>query len=77
MIEYVMLEPSKSPWACVVVMAKKGVQLRFCSNFCYLNVMTKKDAYPIPRKDGSLSKLVDATFFNTLDLGSAFWQVLL
>ena len=32
-------------------------------------------AYPIPRIDESLSKLGDAKFFTTLDLGSAFWQV--
>ena len=34
-----------------------------------------KDAYPIPRIDESLSKLVGAKCFTTLDLGSAFWQV--
>ena len=38
--------------------------------------MTIKDAYPIPRLDEGLSKLGDAKFFTTLDLGSAFWQVL-
>ena len=32
-------------------------------------------AYPLPRKDESLSKLSDAKLFTTLDLGSAFWQV--
>ena len=37
--------------------------------------MTIKDAYPIIRIDESLSKLGDAKFFTTLDLGSAFWQV--
>ena len=37
--------------------------------------MTIKDANPIPRIDESLSKLGDAKFFTTLDLGSAFWQV--
>ena len=37
--------------------------------------MTIKDAYPIPRIDESLSKLGDAKFITTLDLGSAFWQV--
>ena len=37
--------------------------------------MTIKDAHPIPRIDESLSKLGDAKFFTTLDLGSAFWQV--
>ena len=76
LLEYDMIEPSKSPWACGVVMAKKkGDQLRFCCDFRYLNYVTVKDAYPIPRIDESLSKLGDAKFFTTLDLGSAFWQV--
>ena len=76
LMEYDMIEPSKSPWACGVVMAKKkGGQLRFCCDFRYLNAVTIKDAYPIPRIDESLSKLGDAKFFTTLDLGSAFWQV--
>ena len=76
LLEYDMIEPSKSPWACGVVMAKKkGDQLRFCCDFHYLNSVTVKDAYPIPRIDESLSKLGDAKFFTTLDLGSAFWQV--
>ena len=72
LMEYDMIEPSKSPWACGVVMTKKkGGQLRFCCDFRYLNSVTIKDAYPIPRIDESLSK----KFFTTLDLGSAFWQV--
>ena len=75
LMEYDMIEPSKSPWACGVVMAKKkGGQLRFCCDFRYMNAVTVKDAYPIPRIDESLSKLGDAKFFTTLDLGSAFWQ---
>ena len=37
--------------------------------------MTISVAYPIRRIDESLSKLEDAQFFTTLDLGSAFWQV--
>ena len=70
LMEYDMIEPSKSPWACGVVMAKKkGGQLRFCCDFRYLNAVT------IPRIDESLSKLGDAKFFTTLELGSAFWQV--
>ena len=56
LLEYDMIEPSKSPWACGVVMAKKkGDQLRFCCDFRYLNSVTVKDAYPIPRIDESLS----------------------
>ena len=75
LLEYDMIEPSKMPWACGVVTAKKRGQLRFCCDFRYLNAVTIKDAYPIPRIDESLSKLGDAKFFTTLDLGSAFWQV--
>ena len=54
---------------------KKGGQLRFCCDFRYMNAVTIKDTYPIPRIDESLSKLGDGKFFTTLDLGSAFWQV--
>ena len=54
---------------------EKGEQLRFCCDFCYLNAVTTKDAYPITRIVENLSKLGDAKFFTTPDLGSAFWQV--
>ena len=71
LLEYDMTKPSKSPWACGVVMAKKkGDQLRFCCDFRYLNSVTVKDAHPIPKIDESLSKLGYAKFFTTLDLGS-------
>ena len=44
LLEYDMIQPSKSPWACGVVMAKKkGGQLRFCCDFRYLNAVTIKD----------------------------------
>ena len=69
LLEYEMIEPSKSPWACSVVMAKKkGDQeaVRFCCNFRYLNSVTVKDAYPIPRIDEILSKLGDAKFLRLL-----------
>ena len=53
----------------------KGDQLTFCCDFRYLNSVTMKDVNPIPMIDESLSKLGDAKYFATLDLGSAFWQV--
>ena len=76
LMEYDMTEPSKSPWACGVVMRRRrGGQIRFCCDFCYLNAVAIKDAYPIPRIDEILSKLGDAKFFTTLDLASSLWQV--
>ena len=73
LLESDLIEPSKSKWACGVVIAKKK-QLRFCCYFPYLKSCTVKDAYPIPRIDESLLKMGDAKFFKTLDLGSDFWQ---
>ena len=71
LLEYDMIEPSKSPWACGVVMAKKkGDQIRFCCDFRYPNSVKVQDVYLIPRIDESLSKLRYA-----LGLGSVFWQV--
>ena len=62
-LEYDLIESSKSPWTCGVVMAKiKGDQLRFCCDFRYLNSVTVKEAYFIPRIDENLSKLGDAKF---------------
>ena len=73
LIEHDMIELSKSPLACGVVMAKKKRgKLRFCCDFRYLNVVTIKEAHPICRIDDNLSKLGDAIFLT--DLGSAFWQ---
>ena len=71
-----LIEPSYSPWACGVVMAKKkGNQLRFCCGFRFLNAKTIRDAYPLPRIDESIARLGCACYFTNLDLGSAFWQV--
>ncbi len=71
-----LIEPSYSPWACGVVMAKKkGNQLRFCRDFRFLNAKTIRDAYLLPRIDESIARLRCAIYFTTLDLDSAFWQV--
>ena len=47
----------------------------FCCDFSYLNAVTKKDAYSIPDKNESFSKLGRAKYFATLVLGPAYWQV--
>ena len=37
--------------------------------------MTKKDAYPLPRTEETLSALGGSKYFTTLDLQSGYWQV--
>ena len=71
-----MIQPSYSPWASGIVMArKKSGEMRFSCDFRPLNEVTVKDAYPLPRIDESLSRLGKAKCFTSIDLAAAFWQI--
>ncbi|XP_069993527.1 uncharacterized protein [Penaeus vannamei] len=55
--------PSSSPWAspCLLV-PKEGGQLRMCTDYRRLNVVTIPDSYPLPRVDD----LIDAVALESL-----------
>ena len=66
------VKKSNSPWfSPEVLVTKKDGSQRFCVDYIQVNAVTVKDAYPLQRIDGSLS----GTWFSTLDLSSAYWQV--
>lgn len=44
-------------------------------DYCRLNAVTKWDAYPQPRMDGSLDDLTGSVYFNMLDFLSRYLQV--
>ena len=51
---------------------RKDGALRMCVDYCRLNVVSRADAYPIPRLDDRLGK---AKYITTLDLSCGYWQV--
>ncbi|CAG8639968.1 11344_t:CDS:1 [Dentiscutata erythropus] len=66
----------KSLWSSPVVLIKmKNEKLRFCVNYRKLNLITKKDTYPLPRIDEKLDNLEKAKWFTSLNLTSGYWQV--
>ncbi|KAK3083976.1 hypothetical protein FSP39_006179 [Pinctada imbricata] len=71
-----VIEPSTSPWASPIVLAKKkDGTTRFCIDYRHLNSVTIKDAYPLPRIDESLDQLSGAKWLSTLDMNTGYWQV--
>jgi len=76
MLQTGVIEPSNSPWSSPVCMVKKKDDTyRFCIDYCRLNDVTKKDAFPVPDVKDALDSLHGAKYFATIDLLSRYWQL--
>ena len=76
MLEHKIIQPSVSPYsASVVLVTKKGGEMRFCVDYRKLNAVTVKFQYPIPNINGIFDNFFGAKFFSTLDLFSGYWQI--
>ncbi|KAJ8372402.1 hypothetical protein AAFF_G00289770 [Aldrovandia affinis] len=72
-----IIEPSESPWASPIVMVpNKGGQWRFCVDYRWLNEVTRKGSYPLPRIDEVLDLVTGSSWFSSLGLRSGYLQLL-
>ena len=66
-----VIEPCNREWASnVVLVKKKDGSVRFCVDYRKLNLLTKKDAYPLPRIDRCLDTLSGSVWYSTFDVHS-------
>ena len=76
MLAHDIIQQWTSPWASlIVIIRQKDGSARFCVNYCKLNAVTRRYAYPFPRIDNTIDTLSGSQWFSTLDLLSGYWQV--
>ena len=64
MLQQGIVEPINNSWGFpTVLVAKKDGSVCFCVDFRLLNSLFRKDAYPLPRIDETLSKLGGTEWF--------------
>lgn len=63
MLDGGIIRESSSPWAApIVLVQKKTGAWRFCVDYRKLNSVTKKDTFPLPRIEDSLTSLTRAAW---------------
>lgn len=73
LLEKGIIEVSDSPWSFEpVLVRKKDNSRRLCVDYRKLNLITKRDCYPIPRMEALLSCHRGKKIFSTIDLKNGF-----
>lgn len=76
MLELSVIEKSKSAWNLpVTIVAKANGKSCLCQDGRQVNIVTVKDAYPMPQIGGILSRLHETCYISSIDLKDAFWQI--
>ncbi|KAL2035927.1 hypothetical protein VTO58DRAFT_101845 [Aureobasidium pullulans] len=78
LLQHGLIRESSSPWGSpVLFVPKPDNKWRMCVDFRALNLVTKKNGYPLPRVQDCLDAFAKAVWFTKLDLVSGFWQLLM
>jgi len=80
MLDAKVIGPSTSSWRSPILLVKKksldgSVKYRFCIDLKKVNAITAKDCYSLPLIGQTVDALIGCSYFTTLDLDRAFWQV--
>ncbi len=68
-----VIEPANSPWSFNLVAAKKkGGKIRWCIDWRRLNEITKKDTFPMPSVQDTISRLAGSRIYSGVDMAGAF-----
>jgi hypothetical protein len=74
--EKCFIHPSSSPWGVPIIFVdKKDGTRRMCVDYRFLNKVTIKNKYPIPRIDDLFDHLKGACVFSKIDLRSGYHQL--
>ncbi|XP_027894500.1 uncharacterized protein LOC114157600 [Xiphophorus couchianus] len=76
MLDNGIAEPSASSWASPCLLVEKADKsFRFCTDYRKVNMVTKSDAYPMPRMEDCVDQVGSAQFVSKFDLLKGYWQV--
>lgn len=75
MLRLGVIEKSTSPWSSPMRLVVKPHKVRLCLDARRVNMVTKKDAYPLPSIEGIFARLPKANIITKLDLKDAYWQI--
>lgn len=71
-----IIEPSESPYASSIVVAKKSDgSNRICIDYRNLNKVTIFDAEPMPDLEEIMTKISQSRFFSKIYLCKGYWQI--